>query len=78
MSTEKPCHFAHLLQVLKQYFLSLILYIMFHAFIHVYSPGAGADNPSGPECLYKQKRFITLVICSKFLQLNDFLTDFPI
>ena len=34
MSTEKPCHFAHLLQVSKKYLWSLILYIIFHVFIH--------------------------------------------
>ena len=54
------------------------LYIIFHAFIHVYSPGAGADNPLGSELLYKHKPFVTLLICCKFLPLNDFLTVFPI
>ena len=46
---EKPCHFAHLLQVSNKYLLSLILYIFFLVFIHVYSPGAGADNVLGSE-----------------------------
>ena len=78
MSTEKPCHFAHLLQVSKNYLWSLILYIIFHVFIHVYSPGAGADNPLGSEFLYNHKSFVTLVICCKCLPLNDFLTVFPI
>ena len=45
MSTETTCHFGHLLQVSKKSLSSLILYIFFHYFIHVYSPGAGADNP---------------------------------
>ena len=46
MSTETPCHFGHLLQVskikktLKSDFIQL-----FHDFIHVYSPEAGADKP---------------------------------
>ena len=44
----------------------------------LYSPGVGADNPFGSEFLYKHKPFITLVICCKFLPLNDFLTVFPI
>ena len=66
------------LQVSKTYLWSLILYIIFHVFIHVYSPGAGADNPLGSEFLYKHKPFVTLVICCKFLSLNDFLTVFPI
>ena len=49
MSTETSCHFSHLLQVSKKSLWSLILYIFFHDFIHVYtcSPGAGADNPRG-------------------------------
>ena len=41
MSTESPNHFAHLLQVLKQSPWSLILYMFFHVFPHVYSPGQG-------------------------------------
>ena len=41
MSTETSCHFGHLLQVSKTSPLSLILYIFFHDFIHVYSPGHG-------------------------------------
>ena len=50
----------------------------FSCFIHVYSSGAEADNPLGSEFLYKHKPFVTLVICCKFLPLNDFLTVFPI
>ena len=50
----------------------------FHDFIHVYSPWAGADNPLASEFLYKHKAFVTLVICCKFLPLNDFLTVLPI
>ena len=78
MSTEKPCHSAHLLQVSKKYLWSLILYIIFHVFIHAYSPGAEADNPLGSEFLYNHKPFVTLVIYCKFLPLNNFLTVFPI
>ena len=43
----------------------------------IYSPGAGAENPLGSEVLYKHKPFVTLVICCKFLPINDFLTVFP-
>ena len=53
----------------KKYLWSLILYIIFHVFIHVYSPEVGADNPLGSEFLYKHKPFVTLVICCKFLPL---------
>ena len=62
----------------NKYLWSLILYIIFHVFIHVYSPGAGADNPLVSEFLCKHIPHVTLVICCKFLPLNDFLTDFPI
>ena len=78
MSTEKRCHFAHLLQVSKKICLKSNFIHIFHVFIHVYSPGAGADSPFASEFLYKHKPVITLVICCKFLPLNDFLTVFPI
>ena len=57
--------------------ISLKSDFMFHVFIHVYSPGAGADNPLGSEFV-KHIPHVTLVICCKFLQLNAFITDFPI
>ena len=44
MSTGTSCYFSHLLQVSKK---CPILYNFFHDFIHVYSPGAGADSPQG-------------------------------
>ena len=61
----------------KKCISSLILYIFMPVFIHVYSPGAGADNPLGSEFLFQHKPFDTLVICCKFLPLNDFLTVSP-
>ena len=64
MSTEQPCHFDHLLQVSKKNLL--ILYIIFHVFIHVYSPGTGAGNPLGSEFLCKHKPFVTPVIAVSF------------
>ena len=47
MSTETACHFGHLLRVSKKSLRSLILYIFFYDFIHVYIPWAGADCPQG-------------------------------
>ena len=47
MSIVMSCHFIHLLQVSKKILWSLILYIFFYDFIHVYSPRAGADYPRG-------------------------------
>ena len=44
----------------------LILYISFHDLIHVYSPGAGADNPHGTKFWCQQKHLVTSVICYKF------------
>ena len=39
MSTERPYHFTHLLQISKKSLWSLILYNCVHDLIHVYSPG---------------------------------------
>ena len=37
----------------------------FHDFIHIYSPGAGADNPLGTKFWCQQEYLVTLVICCK-------------
>ena len=66
MSTERPYHFGHLLQVLKKSLWSLILYIFFNVFMHVYSPRPGADNPLVTKFWCQQKAQITLTICCKF------------
>ena len=66
MWIEKPYHFAHLLQVLEKSLWTLILYILFHAFIHVYSPRAGADNPLGTKFWYQKKYLVTFFICCFF------------
>ena len=48
MSTESSCHFGHLVHVqVKNISLKSDFIKCFHDFIHVYSPGAGADNPLG-------------------------------
>ena len=48
MSTGTSSHFGHLLQVVKKISLkSDFMHFFFHDFIHVYSPGAGADSPQG-------------------------------
>ena len=38
----------------------------FHAFIHVYSPRAGAHNPLGTKFWCQQEHLVTSVICCKF------------
>ena len=51
MSTERPNHFTHLLQVSKKSLTNLIIYFFFHDLIHVYSPGAGGIQPPGDKVL---------------------------
>ena len=45
MSTERPYHFAHFLQVKKHSLWNLILCTFYDDLIHVYSPRAETDNP---------------------------------
>ena len=66
MSTGTSCHFGHLLQVSTKSLWSLILYIFFFDFIHVYSPGAGADSPHGTKFWCQQKFLVNSLICCKF------------
>ena len=62
MSTERPYHFTHLLQVSKKSLWSLILYCFFHEF----SLRAGADSPQGTKFWCQQKCLVTSFICCKF------------
>ena len=64
MSTGRPHHYGHLLQVYKESLQSLTLYTSFHDLINVYSRRSGADNPRGQNC--QQKPLVTSVICYKF------------
>ena len=66
MSTESPYHFEHLLQVSNKSLWILILYTLFNVFPHVYSPGAGADNPLWTKSWCQQKSLVILLICCKF------------
>ena len=47
MSTGRPHHYGHLLQVYKESLQPLTLYTSFHDLINVYSRRSGADNPKG-------------------------------
>ena len=49
-----------------------------NCYVHVYSPWAGADNSLGSNLLQKHKFSVNLVICCKFIPLNDFVTVFSI
>ena len=64
---------------LKKSLWSLILYIVFHDFIHVYSPRAGADSPQGTKFWCQQKCLVTSFICCKFQKMSlksDFIEFF--
>ena len=50
MSTGRPHHYGHLLQVKKESLQPLTLYTSFHDLINVYSLRSGADNPRGQNC----------------------------
>ena len=47
MSTGRPHHYGHLLQVYKESLQPLTLYTSFHDLINVYSRRSGTDNPRG-------------------------------
>ena len=53
----------------------------YYGHTHVYSPGAGADNPLGRKYFHKHKSSVYLLIPSKFfaiMALNDIFLSFPI
>ena len=50
----------------------------YYGHTHVYSPGAGADNPLGPKYFHKHKSSVHLLIPSKFFAINDIFLFFPI
>ena len=83
MTIERPFLFAHMLQVSKWSLRNLILYTFFNDFIHVYSPGARAENPLETNFWCQRKAIITSTICCKFqtnlwiLTLYTFLNVFP-
>ena len=47
MSTGRPHHYGHLLQVYKERVKPLSLYTSFHDLINVYNRRPGGDNPRG-------------------------------
>ena len=65
-STETSCHFCHLLQLKKKISLKSDFIQYFHDFIHIYSPGAGADSPQRTKFWCQQKCLVTSFICCKF------------
>ena len=65
MSTGRPHHYGHLLQVYKESLQPLTLYTSFHDLINEYSRRSGADNPSGQNFAVN-KPLVTSVIHYKF------------
>ena len=51
MSTERPSHFTHLLQVSKQISLTSDFIQFFHDLIHVYIPRVEGRQPPGDKVL---------------------------
>ena len=49
----------------------------YYGHIHVYSPGAGADNPLGPKYFHKHKSSVHLLISSKFSAIEWHFPIFP-
>ena len=66
MTTERPFLFAHMLQVSKMISSKSDFIHNFNDFIHVYSPGARAENPLG----------INFAVNRKPLALRPFASSF--
>ena len=49
-----------------------------NGYVHVYSPGAGADNPVGSNVFINSIIKSILSFAARFPPLNDFVTVFPI
>ena len=69
--SRTSCHFVHLLQVSINlfevwFFFFFFFFFFFHDFIHVYSPGAGADNPLGTKFDVNRNILFLSVIYCKF------------
>ena len=82
MSTGRPHHFGHLLQVSNKSLQPLTLYTSFHDLINVYKciyPQLRADNPRGQKFDDKHKPLVTSVICYRFQKISlksDFIHIF--
>ena len=79
MSIESPYHFAHMLQVLKGFLRTLILYTLFNDFIHVYSPRASAENPWGQNFNVNRKALSLCPFVASFKEIglkSDFIHIF--
>ena len=79
MSTGRPHHYGHLLQVYKESLQPLTLYTSFHYLINVYSHRSRGRQPQETKFLCQQKLLVTSVICYKFQKISlksDFIQFF--
>ena len=66
MSTEKPCHFAHLLQVSKNIF-EVWFYTWIFMFLYMYIASWQGQTTLWGQNFYININLLSLVICCKFL-----------
>ena len=79
MSTRRPHHYGHLLQVYKESLQSLTLYTSFHDLINVYSHRSGADNPRGQNFDVNRNLFSLQLLATSFKKISlksDFIQFF--
>ena len=75
MSTGRPHHYGHLLQVYKQSLQPLTLYTSFHDLINVYSRRSGADNPRGQN-FYVNRNLLSLESLATSIKKISLKSDF--
>ena len=75
MSTGRPHHYGHLLQVKKESLQPLTLYTSFHDVINVYSCRSGADNPRGQNFDVNRNLLSLRSFATSFKQIS-FKSDF--
>ena len=76
---RKPLSLRPFVASFKQISLNSDFILIFNVFPHVYSPGAGADNPLWTKSSCQQKSLVTLPICCKFQTIclkSDFIHNF--
>ena len=79
MSTGRPHHYGHLLQVYKDSLQPLTLYTSFHDLINVYSRRSGADNPRGQNFDVNRNFLLLQLLATSFKKIclkSDFIQFF--
>ena len=70
MSTGRPHHYSHLLQVYKESLQPLTLYTSFHDLINVFSRRSGADNPRGQNFDVNRKLLSLQLLATSFKKIS--------